>query len=378
MPKVIIGVGIANYPLHSAGNTWAFLNWALGFRALGWDVWLVENLAAEKLKDANGRPVPFEQSANREHWRRTMAEFGFAERQTLLVDGEAANKNDLLDFAAGADLLLNISGLFREQEILSRVKRRVYLDLDPVFTQIWQEVYHVDMGLAGHEVFFSVGSLLASEKCRAPKLGIDWLPTFSPVDLSYWTWQEAANGDAFSTVTHWYAYGSVEWQGEWYDNKAIEFERIIDLPAHTDAKLEIAGDLLPEHKEYQQYTAKGWHLPVAADFGDDWRTYRDYLANGKGEFSPAKNGYVRSHCGWFSDRSACYLALGRPVILQETGWSEVLPAGDGLLAFTDIVSAALALEIVLSDEPKHRRAARRIAEEYFDAKKVVSRMIEKI
>jgi hypothetical protein len=378
MPKIIIGVGIANYPVHSAGNTWAFLNWALGFRAVGWEVWLVENLKAEKLKDRGGKLVPFEQSANREYWHNTMREFGFAGHQTLLVNGESADREKLLDFAAGCDLFLNLSGLFRDQEVLRRVKKRVYADLDPAFTQIWQEIYNVDMGLANHDVFFTVGPLLNSPQCRAPKLNREWLPTQWPVNLEYWPFQPAANSEYFTTVTHWYAYGSVEYQGEWYDNKAIEFERLIDLPAHTRAKLEIAGDLLPEHKEYQQYTGQGWHLSIAADISGSWLAYRDYLANSKGEFSPAKNGYVRSRCGWFSDRSSCYLALGTPVILQETGWSKVLPAGDGLLAFSDLDSAALALEIVLSDEVKHRRAARRIAEEYFDAKKVVNRMLDKI
>jgi hypothetical protein len=378
MPKIVIGVGIANYPVHSAGNTWAFLNWALAFRAGGWDVWLVENLAAEKLRDAAGQPAALAQSANLAHWQRTMREFGFAECQTLLVDGQSPDREKLLDFAAGSDLLLNLSGLLRDREILRRPRRRIYADLDPAFTQIWQEVYHVDMGLAGHDVFFTVGLQLPSPRCRAPRLGIEWRPTLWPVNLEYWPFHPVADGDAFATVTHWYAYGSVEYQGEWYDNKAVEFERLIDLPARTRARLEIAGDLPPEHEDYRRYTDQGWRLSAAATVSGAWRTYRDFLASSKGEFSPAKHGYVRSRCGWFGDRSPCCLALGCPVIVQETGWSEVLPAGEGLLPFTDIASAARALDAVLADEARHRRAARRIAEEFFDAKKVVARLLDRL
>ncbi|MDR0534342.1 MAG: hypothetical protein LBH01_10360 [Verrucomicrobiales bacterium] len=378
MPKIIIGVGIANYPVHSAGNTWAFLNWALGFRACGWDVWIVENLKAEKLKDANGNPASFAQSANLAHWRKMTNEFGFADRQTLLVDGQSPDRDKLLDFAANADLFLNLSGLFRDQEILGRVKCRIYADLDPAFTQIWQEIYNVDMGLDNHDVFFTVGPLINSPQCRAPKLNREWLPTQWPVNLEYWPFQGASKSPYFTTVTHWYAYGSVEYQGEWYDNKAIEFERLIDLPQHTSAKLEIAGDLPTEHEDYKRYSDKGWHLSMAAEISESWQSYRQFVANSKGEFSPAKNGYIRSRCGWFSDRSSCYLALGCPVVLQETGWSQILPAGEGLLAFSDVDSAALALEIILTDEAKHRRAARKIAEEYLDAKKVVQRMLDKI
>ncbi|MDD5261752.1 MAG: hypothetical protein PHD76_07870 [Methylacidiphilales bacterium] len=377
-PRIVIGVGIAGYPVSAAGTTWCFFQWVLGFRSAGWDVWMVEDIPGDKCVGWDGAPAAFEQSANRAHWERIVREFGLEGRATLLVDGKSEEKKSLLDFASGADLFLNISGHFKNKAVLRAPKRRIYLDLDPAFTQIWAAVYGVDMNFGGHELFFTVGGLLNRPDCRAPKLDREWFVTLPPVNLEPWSPGNIAPGDAFTTMTHWYGYPPAEYQGQWYGNKSEEFEKITDLPRQTRAQLEIATDLSPGQDEYEAFTRAGWRLVKAAPLNEPWQRYRDYLAGSKGEFCVAKNGYVRSRCGWFSDRSVCYLSLGRPVILQDTGWTEMLPAGEGLLPFQDMASAARALETVLSDEERHRRAARKIAEEYLDARKVVERMVGRI
>ena len=142
MPRrVLIGVGIANYPLHAAGNTWSFLQWVLAFRDAGWDVWMVEDLPGEKLIDAHKRPgVTLAASANLAHWNSIVDEFGLGDRATLLIDGEAANKGELLAFAREADFLFNMSGHFHTRDVMAAVPHRVYIDGDPAFTQIWAEV----------------------------------------------------------------------------------------------------------------------------------------------------------------------------------------------------------------------------------------------
>jgi hypothetical protein len=380
MPRrAIVGVGIARYPRHAAGNTWAFLQWVLGFREAGWDVWMVEDLPRGKCIDTAGKPCAPEVSANVAHWNAIVAEFGLQERATLFHEGQAHDATSLLDFARDAEFLFNISGNLTQREVFAAVPRRIYVDLDPAFTQIWAQVYGVDLRFDWHDTFLSIGRRLGQADCRAPLAGRRWLPVGVPIVLDHFTLPDPAPpGDVWTTFTHWYGYPPVEYDGAWYDNKSEEFARIVGLPRRTGEKLEIATDLLPDDPNRALFADAGWRLVEAAPLNQPWTRYRDYLAQSRGEFCVAKNGYVRSRCGWFSDRSACYLALGRPVVLQETGWSEYYPNGAGLLAFSNEEEAAAALEKVARDPVSHGRAARAIAERYFAAPIVVNEMLATI
>jgi hypothetical protein len=380
MPRrALIGVGIASYPLHAAGNTWAFLQWVLGFREAGWDVWVVEDLPMAKCIDAERQPCALEKSANLAHWNSVLTEFGLTERATLFIDGEAANKTELLAFAADAEFLFNISGHFNHREVMAAVPHRVYVDLDPAFTQIWAETYKVDMHLDAHDIFVSIGRRLGQKDCRAPLAGRRWLPVGVPITLGHFTLSNVAEpGEVWTTFTHWYGYNAVEFQGQWYGNKSEEFDKLAELPRRTSARLEIATDLQPGDKTADVFHNGGWSLVDARPLNTPWERYRDYAAQSRGEFCVAKNGYVRSQCGWFSDRSAMYLALGRPVILQDTGWPEFYPTGEGLFAFRDEAGAISALEEVARDPVRHARAARAIAEKYCSAPVVVNQFLETI
>jgi hypothetical protein len=379
MPRrVVIGVGIASYPLHAAGNTWAFLQWVLGFRAAGWDVWIVEEVPANKWIDTDRQPTSPAASANLVHWNQVLDEFGLREQSTLFIDGQAPNLPELLRFARDAEFFFNISGHFHRPDVMRATPKRVYVDLDPAFTQIWAEVYHSDMNLDPHDVFVSIGRRLDAKNCRAPLAGRNWLPVGVPVMLDYFPVASPQPGDVWTTFTHWYGYPQVEYEGEWYGNKSEEFAKLVNLPRRTKEKLEIATDLHPEDQATAEFLANGWSLIDARPHNTPWQRYRDYAAQSRGEFCVAKNGYVRSRCGWFSDRSAMYLALGRPVILQETGWSDFYPAGEGLLPFHDEESALAALETVGRDPLRHARAARAIAEKYCSAPVVVNRFLETI
>jgi hypothetical protein len=214
--------------------------------------------------------------------------------------------------------------------------------------------------------------------CRAPLAGRTWLPAGIPVALDYFSPPSFGPGTTWTTFTHWYGYPQVEYNGEWYGNKSEEFAKLVDLPRRTPEKLEIATDLHPEDKAVQQFLASGWSLIDARPLNTPWQKYRDYAATSRGEFCVAKNGYVRSRCGWFSDRSVMYLALGRPVILQDTGWSEFYPTEAGLLAFDDEEGAIQALARVALDPGRHARAARAAAETYFDSRLVVGQLLETI
>ena len=377
MPRrIVIGVGIASYPLHAAGNTWAFLQWVLGFRAAGWDVWMVEDVPLDRCIDSAGQPCAPADSVNLAYWNTVVEEFGFQERATLLFGSGAEGTPELLRFARDAELFFNISGHFREKAILNAPGKRVYLDLDPAFTQIWSEVYKIEMAFDAHDIFVSIGRNLGKPGCRSPLAGRTWLPAGCPIMLDYFTPISFEPGPVWTTFTHWYGYPQVEYAGEWYGNKSEEFGKLVDLPRKTPEKLEIATDLHPEDKAVQQFLASGWCLIDARPLNSPWQKYRDYAATSRGEFCVAKNGYVRSRCGWFSDRSVMYLALGRPVILQDTGWSEFYPAQEGLLAFDDEKGAIEALAKVSENPQSHARAARLLAEKYFSAPLVVGQLLE--
>jgi hypothetical protein len=380
MPRrVIVGVGIASYPLNAAGITWSFLQWVLGFREADWDVWMVEDMPSAKCIDANGQPCAPAQSANLAHWNATVAEFCLEGRATLLFAGQSPHLAETLAFARDAEFVLNISGKFRQRDLLAAPRRRVYLDTDPAFTQIWAEAYHCDMGLDAHDTFVSIGQHLGTPRSTAPTAGRKWLPARWPVALDHFTLPRAKQpGEVWTTFTHWYGYPEVQHQGQWYGNKSEEFAKLLDLPRKTTQKLEIATNLQPHDPTGEQFRAAGWSIIDAQPYNSPWQRYRDYLAQSRGEFCVAKNGYVRSRCGWFSDRSVCYLALGRPVILQDTGWTDFYPHGEGLLAFHDEASARAALETVAKDPVRHARAARAIAEKHCAAPLVISDLLETI
>lgn len=380
MPRrIVIGVGIASYPLHAAGNTWAFLQWVLGFRQAGWDVWMVEDIRAGKIIDANGEKCAPAQSANLAHWNAVTKEFGLEDRATLFFEGQSPQLPEVLSFARDAELFLNLSGHFKQREVLGAVQERVYHDGDPAFTQIWSEVYKSDMNFEGHDKFVSVGRNIGGKGFRAPLAGRKWLPSGVPIVLDYFTNPHLENpGESWTTFTHWYGYPPVEYDGQWYGNKSEEFAKLVDLPRATTEKLEIASDLHAEDPALLQFQQSGWSMVLARPYNTPWQRYRDYLAQSRGEFSVAKNGYVVSRSGWFSDRSVCYLALGRPVILQDTGWTDFYPQGEGLLSYHDAESARVALETVGKDPVKHAHAARRMAEKYFSATVVVNELLETI
>ena len=380
MPRrVVIGVGIASYPLHSAGNTWAFLQWVLGFRQAGWDVWMVEDIPPAKCIDANGQKCEPAASANLAHWNATVAEFGLEDRATLFFNGESADLPELVRFARDAEFLYNISGHFKQRAVLDAISQKIYVDLDPAFTQIWAEVYQSDMHLDFHDTFVSIGRHLGAKNCRSPLAGRKWLPVGVPVVLDYFTNPKPDEpGETWTTFTHWYGYPQVEYLGKLYGNKSEEFAKLVDLPLTSNAKLQIATDLVAGDETIDKFTTGGWSLIDAKPLNTPWQHYRDYMAQSRGEFCVAKQGYVESRCGWFSDRSATYLALGRPVILQETGWTDFYPHGEGLLSFHDPESARAALETVAQDPVKHARAARRIAEKFCSAPVVVNQLLETI
>jgi hypothetical protein len=270
-----------------------------------------------------------------------------------------------------ADLLLNVGGLCWLPEF-RLCRRRAVIDMDPFFTQVGQFGGGV---LEEHHVHFTYGANVGRAGCLIPVGGLDWRPTVPPVVPELW--EEAlheSSDEPMTTIASWNAYGSVTYGNEIYGQKDRELLRLLDLPARTSQELEMA--LAGGDEVRDRLRRAGWSIRDAGEVSQDVATYRAYITGSRGEFSAAKHAYVKTRSGWFSDRSVCYLAAGLPVILQDTGFSDWLPTGRGVLAFSSVEEAVSCIDRVNADYPAHCRAAREIAASVFDHRVVLPRLLE--
>jgi hypothetical protein len=359
------------------GATWAVLQYVLGLRELGCDVCFVEPISAKALRPAG---VSMGQSTSATYFRSVVNEFQLNGRAVLLLAGtretHGMDYGELLAFAARADVLINISGMLTDHELIDRIPVRAYLDLDPAFNQWWHS-QGIDMRFSAHNRFITVGQSIGEPDCPVPTCGLYWIRTFQPVVLSRWPVAEQIQHDAFTTIGNWRSYGSVEVNGVFYGQKAHSLRQFIGLPLRTDEKFLLAMSIHPEERSDLEALAENrWQLINPAAVCATPAAYRQFIAGSLAELGVAKSGYVHSRCGWFSDRSVCYLASGRPVLAQETGFNRHLPTGRGLLAFSNAEDAVPAIEDIRGNYASHRRAARELAEEYFDSHEVLGRLLD--
>ena len=274
-----------------------------------------------------------------------------------------------------ADLILNIAGVCWLDELM-QAGRRALVDIDPLFTQTGQ--FGLDR-IGNHNVHFSYGTNIGQPGCIIPTLGYQWHPLFPPVVPDIWApghdqKSEPLNERPFTTIANWQAYGAVDFQGERYGQKGEEFTRLMSLAEKTAAKLELATDNMPA-EDRQRFIQAGWSVISGARVSSSAEVYSNYIKESAGEFSVAKNAYVKSNSGWFSDRSVCYLASGLPVIIQDTGVSDHIETGQGVLIFSDMEEACDCIEKVQKNPDIHRQAAQRIVEQYFDYRVVLPNML---
>ncbi|HJQ26311.1 MAG TPA: hypothetical protein VKA60_20525 [Blastocatellia bacterium] len=377
--KIILSGMIAADPFQG-GATWAVLQYLLGLRRLGHEVYFIEPLSEKSLPPA-GRELAG--SSNAAYFREVMRDFGCAETAALLLAGTHQTVglayDELKEFARRADLLINISGMLTDAALLEPVPRRVYLDLDPAFNQIWHEAYGIDMRFAAHTHFVTVGQAIGKPSCPVPTCGLKWLTTWQPIVLAHWPQAERIDHDALTTIANWRGYGSVEYQGTFYGQKAHSLRRFIELPRRSDEQFMLALAIHPdERKDIAALAENHWQLLDPSQVVRTPQRYQRFIQGSKGEFGIAKSGYAVSHCGWFSDRSVCYLASGRPVIAQATGFSRFLPVGEGLFAFASTDEAVAAIGQLNRDYAAHARAARHLAEAVFDSDKVLTRFLQEV
>jgi hypothetical protein len=377
--KIVFSGMVAGDP-HQGGATWAVLQYVLGLRELGHEVLLVEPVNCESLRPSGSS---LEYSTNTAYFRAVVREFGLVGQAALLLNGkrEAAGLpyGHVAAFANDADLLLNVSGMLDDPELIGAIATRVYLDLDPAFVQIWHDAEGIDMRLDAHTDFVTVGLGMGSTGCTAPDCGRVWTTTLQPVVLSQWPRGDAIRYDVFTTVGNWRGYGSVEYRGELLGQKAHSMRELITLPRRSKERFLLAMGIHPdETADLEVLRANGWQLVEPKAVAATPAQYRQFLQGSKAEIGVAKSGYVKSRCGWFSDRSACYLASGRPVVAQDTGFSDYLETGAGLLAFDTVDEAVDCIDRINDDYTMHSVAARTLAEEHFASAKVLNRLLDSV
>ena len=387
--RIIVTGLIAQHP-RLGGITWHYLQYVLGLARLGHDVYYVED-SGEVPYDVTGGVTGEDWTAkdckdNVGHLSGVMTRFGLGDRWAYR-NAPTSEWHGLPDarreqVIASTDLLLNVSGSLEHPRNYRAVPRLAYIDTDPVVTQAKFVTGSIGFPprVVAHDVHFSFGERFTDV---VPDTGHTWLPTRQPVVLSEWSPADTMR-DAFTTVMSWTSYAPLRWEGRVFGQKDVEFRNFLELPRRVaPIPLEVAMSGT-HHVDWQAdelnprdlLTRAGWRVADADVTCGDLDAYRDYIRSSPAEWSVAKNAYVQGCPAWFSERSACYLAAGRPVIVQDTGFGAVLPVGEGLLSFETPEQAAEAVRDVDRDHARHASAARAIAEAYFDSDKVLTRLID--
>jgi hypothetical protein len=379
---IVVAGSLAQKPRHG-GHTWVFLQYLLGFKRLGWDVLFLDQLEPGMCVDEAGQPCAVEKSVNLRYLTGVMKSFGLAGAFAVVFNrGErflGMSRQQVTERVKNAAFLLNVMGFFADAEILGQARRRVFLDIDPGFGQMWRELGLNDP-FHGHDDFVTIGENIGQPCCPIPTCGLKWITTPQPVVLEHWPASPTPGGASITSVVSWRgAYGPLEYQGKTYGLRVHEFRKFAPLPCLTGEKFQLALDIHPsEVKDLALLNGNGWSLAdpkVVA--GDPW-SYQCYVQGSKAEFMVAKNMYVQSSSGWFSDRSICYLASGKPVLAQDTGLERLYPTGDGLLTYSTLDEAIAGVKKLSRDYDRHARAARSLAERYFDSDKVLGRLLNKL
>ncbi len=377
---IVVAGSVAQKPWHG-GHTWVFLQYLLGFKKLGWDVLFLDRLEPEMCVDCGGKPCSVEESVNLQYFLRVMKGFDLDSSFSLAVDGGERSiglpKREVVRRTGQAAMLLNIMGFLRDSEILDRAQKRVYLDIDPGFGQMWQEL-GLCATFSNHHAYATIGENIGQSDCGIPTCGLKWIATRQPVNLDHWNPNGTPNPLSFTTVASWRgSYGPVSYRGKKYGIRAHEFRKFISLPPLTGHRFEAALDIHPaDITDRVALESHGWTLvDPKVSSSDPWK-YRAYITGSSAEFTVAKNMYVETWGGWFSDRSICYLASGKPVLAQETGFSRLYPTGKGLLTFRSVEEAVSGVEELSRNYHLHATAARQIAVEHFDSKRVLGRLLE--
>jgi GT2 family glycosyltransferase len=382
--KIVLLGFLSHFPV--AGVAWQTLHYLIGLRRLGYDVYYVEahgctatKLMRHELDDDAVRAA--------EYISRIMGRFDLDGRwayharypESRIFGMSPAQLNQLYGSAA---LIINLHGSHLPTPELAATNRLVYLETDPVAIEV--DLFHNKAGtrdyLAPHCAFFTFGENLRRPDCLLPSpTEFHFQPTRQPVVMDFWGKDDCCEAKYFTTIGNWQQPGrEITFKGEVYGwSKHDEFRKFLELPSRTSQPLELALSRFAE-EDKQLLESKGWHVRQALEFSYDLDAYRRYITDSRGEFTVAKDQNVRLRSGWFSDRAVTYLAAGRPVITQDTGFGNILPTGQGLFAFSTIDEIVGAIKEINGDYARHRRSALAVAREWFSYDVVLKRLLQDV
>jgi hypothetical protein len=379
--NVLIGGSLAQKP-GFGGHAWVFLQYLLGFRRLGFDVLFLDQLRPGMCVDDDGNECDFEHSHNLRYFLDVMRRFGLEGSFSLDYNyGEVVVgvPRDKVKDRARSSVLFNVMGYLKDADVLDVVPRRVFVDIDPGHGQMWQALGLAEM-FAGHDEFVTIGQNIGLPECAIPTCGLAWVTTPPPIVLDSWLPTLMPPVRGLSSIASWRgAYGPMEFGGQSYGQRVHEFRKMIELPCKCGQTIELALDIHPsDGNDRDRLLENGWRLVDPRVVAGDPNSYQEYIQSSQAEFMVAQGMYVKSKSGWFSDRSVCYLASGRPVIAQDTGLKKHYPTGLGLMLFSTLDEAMAAIDDVLSHYTRHAVAAREIAEDVFDSDKVLARLLSRL
>ncbi len=379
--KIIVFGILFWYPL--AGVTYQFLHYLLGLRRLGYDPYYVED-SGRWIYDPGINDLSPDASGNVSAVASVLEANGFTDRWAFrgyYPGGRCygLEESEILRLYREADAFLNLTGAQEIREEHLACRRRIYVESDPFASQVKTALgdERALAELSAHDTHFSFGENLGAADCSVPMGRIRWLPTRQPVVLDLWKNADLAPAATYTTITTWHNKGkNITYEGEtYYWTKDREFLKFLDLPRLRPVAFELAAGVDEQVQELLRQ--RGWRQVRSVEISGDIDRYRAYIQHSRAEFTVARDQYVRPRTGWFSDRSACYLAAGRPVITQETGFSKFLPTDKGLFAFDTMDDILAAVDAIESDYEGNSRAARDIAAECFAAEKVVGSLMER-
>jgi hypothetical protein len=379
--KIIVFGILFWYPL--AGVTYQFLHYLLGLRRLGYDVYYVED-SARYIYDPALNDMSPNADANVAAIAPVLNAHGLEGRWVFRGNYPGGrcygmSEDQLLSLYKQADAFLNVTGAQELREEHLSIPRRIYVESDPFGSQA--KVANGNTALTeqlwAHDSHFSFGENIGAGDCDVPPTPFNWQPTRQPVVMDLWS-HALPPGASYNTITTWHNKGNnITYRGDtYYWTKDREFEKVIDLPTRRpQACFELASSVGPDVQQFLR--DHNWKQVEAVALSQNVDRYRSYIQNARAEFTVARDQYVRPNTGWFSDRSACYLAAGRPVITQETGFSKFISSGNGLFGWRTMDDVLAAVDAIESDPTGQCRAAREVAAEYFAAEKVLASLMER-
>jgi hypothetical protein len=370
--KVWLAARTINYP-EAGGVFWVYLNWALGLMAHSCQVtWLELVNPHEPLEKIESKMNVL---------RHRLEPYGLADSVAICSSNNRPLSDDItknsinMETSCEADLLINMAyGI--PSSVVNHFRRSAFIDIDPGLTQIW--ISRKQINIANHDVYFTIGETVGTSEAKFPDCGLNWQYSAPCVSLDHWQPHTASAHAPFTTVSNWYMDDWVEEDGGGYSNdKRSGFSSYLEIPKQTIQPLELALRLAGLELERKELQEIGWSVREAYEIASTPQDYQRYIQESRGEFSCVKPSCIRLENAWISDRTLCYLASGKPAIVQHTGQSRFLPDSAGLLRFRNLQEAVLYLEKSASDYEQQCEMARTLAEEYFDAKKVVKQVLEK-